>query len=683
MLNSIHSKIIGLLILIMVITALVLISISSREIGDAMLTQQDKFSRHVLALIGLNIKGRYQNLIADKIDAVIRQKELLKAQTLLVTRMLNQRRRTMEDSASRDLNLKQLALDWVDHTDESKFATLFIASKELKILAHPDKRLKALNIGGFINMKGKTLTQILERNQRNEAPIIEVINWEDISGSGEKVLICIRQYPDWEWVVGATTDITAIKEEAQGKLQIIIKTLNKSFEEIIIGETGFPFLFNDEFEILSIGKPDLSQSFQNAINQNSGHLLLHDISNASRKNKGYLSYKTDMFGKKEMITYVSFFKPLNWYIGVTVPINETKQPARAIASKQSVLICVILFVSILLAAWLVSRISKPINSLANWVKEFSTSDLTQKEGKEVLNIQKLATQHKDEVGHLAQAFVQMNSQLRENIAQLMKTTADNERMNSELNVAKNIQLGLLPKVFPPFVDRKDIGIYASLEPAKEVGGDLYDFYFVGEDRICFTIGDVSGKGVPAALMMAITKTLIKLSAGKNESPADIMMEVNNAIAADNPHTMFVTLFIGILDLKTGRIIYSNGGHNPPILVSTQRACHYVKGTSGPLVGVMADISYNELALELFPGEALFLYTDGVTEAQNPAKEFYTDERLLNKVSGLAESKCEETVLSIKSDVKSFADTEPQFDDIAMLIVRYRGREHNTCNIDPY
>lgn len=680
MLNSIHSKIIGLLIMIMVITALVLISISSREIGDAMLAQQDKFSRYVLSLITLNIKGGYHNLIADKIEAVTRQKEILKDKTLLLIRMLNQRESHAGNEIINDSKFKQLALAWVDHIDTKESGTLFITDNALNILAHPDKGLKGVNIGGMINMKEETLSQVLKNKQKNDGPIIEVMKWQqkgpsNNSGTSKKVLICIRQYLAWNWIVGTMVDISTIEVEAHRKLNKIIKTLDESFKEITIAETGFAFLFDNHLNVLAIGNPDLSQLFKDSKNETTQNRLLQDLVKTAREKDGFLSYNAKMFKQGEMIAYVSFFKPLGWYIGVTVPMSEIKQPAAAIASKQSVLIGVILFVSILCAAWLVSRISKPLNRLTSQVKEFSQLDLTQTEEPEDAYIQMLADRYKDEVGHLAQAFVFMKSQLRDNISQLVKTTADNERMNGELNAAKTIQLGLLPKVFPPFIDRKDIGIYASLEPAKKVGGDLYDFYFVGEDRLCFTIGDVSGKGVPAALMMAITKTLIKMSAGKYENASDIMDEVNKAIAADNPQTMFVTLFIGILDLKTGRVTYSNGGHNPPILVSTQRLCQYIKKISGPLVGVIDDASYNELSLDLSPGEALFLYTDGVTEAQNPAKEFYTEERLLEKVSTLATADCEQTVAGIKTDLKDFVGVEPQYDDIAMLMVRYRGRIH--------
>jgi len=680
MLNSIQSKIIGLLIIIMVITAFVLIFISNREIGDAMLAQQDKLSRHVLSLIDLHIKGGYQNLIADKIDSVERQKALLKARTGLVIRMLNRQREFIGQKRISEENGQKITRQWINHSKTGNFGTLFIADTALNILAHPDPDFKEENIGQFTNMKRETLAELLKTKGFGGEFILDVVTQKLPGRSAKfdkKILICMNKYPAWGWVVGTMQDISAIEVEAQKKLEKIVESLRESFQEITIARTGFPFLFNDGHKMLAIGRPELALDFQNAVNSDNNNLLLQEMACAVKEKNGMLSYSASMFGQEEMIAYVLYFKPLAWYIGITVPVSETKQPAMAIASKQSVLIGVILFVSILFTAWVVSRISRPINSLTSWVRAFSKSDLTVKNQKEDIHIQKLADRYKDEVGHLAQAFVFMKTQLRDNISQLMKTTAENERMNGELSVAKSIQLGLLPKVFPPFVDRSDISVYASLEPAKEVGGDLYDFYFVGKDRLCFTIGDVSGKGVPAALMMAITKTLIKMSAARSDSPADIMIEVNNAIAADNPQTMFVTLLIGIMDLKTGRVTYSNGGHNPPILVSTERSCRYVKKISGPVVGVIDNTPYRELSLDLAPGEGLFLYTDGVTEAQNTEKQFYSEDTLIEKLAGRAGESCEQIVKEVKSDLAEFAGLQPQYDDIAMLMVRYKGEPHES------
>ncbi|MCG8618154.1 MAG: SpoIIE family protein phosphatase [Desulfobacterales bacterium] len=674
MFTSLQSKIVSLIIFIMVITALILIFIANKEIGNAMLIQQDKLSRHVLSLIDLNIKGEYNNLITDKIDAVTRHKALLRNRTDMVVKMLDQQNDLITLQSLPPQATQTVVLDWIARSGISKFGSFFVADPDLTIISHAQSDLVGVNIGGFIDMKRKTVAEVLNTAVYDDAPIINVVNWEGSQTAvGDKVLLCMQRYTPWNWIVGTMVSVDTIEVEAQQKLSKIIATLNETFEEITVAQTGFAFLFDESLNILAITDDDRASAFKLSTNSLTGNLLLQDMmAKATHRGDGFLSFESDTFEKGEMVAYISYFKPLGWYIGITVPVSEIMEPVNALTTKQSALIAVILFLSILFTAWLVSRISKPLNILATRVKEFSDEDLTREDAGEDTYIETLAHQYKDEVGRLAQSFVFMKKELRDNIRKLIDTTAENERINGELNVAKSIQLGLLPKIFPPFPERSDLGIYASLEPAKEVGGDLYDFYFVDDNKLCFTIGDVSGKGVPASLMMAITKTLIKTSSGKHENPSDIMIEVNDAIASDNPQSLFVTLFIAILDLDTGKIAYSNGGHNPPILISRTDGCRYIKENSGPVVGIMDEIPYKPLSLTLAPGDALFLYTDGVTEAQNPAKEFYTDETLLEKISALADNTCEDTVLSIKSDLKTFADVEPQFDDIAMLMVRYRG-----------
>ncbi|MCG8687488.1 MAG: SpoIIE family protein phosphatase [Desulfobacterales bacterium] len=668
--KSLQSKIIFLIIFIMLVTGGTINLISNKEIGDAMLNQQNMLSQHVLSLIELNIKGGYHNLIIDKIDSVSRHKQMLKNRMELIVSMIDNHHANSREHNLPEDSSKQVVLKWIKASGQGSHVRSFIADKDLMVIAHPDPTLMGAFIGDFTDMKHKTLAETSDTIIANPDPTIRVINWQAPGGGKKaKYLVCIQYYAPWNWLLGTVVNIDDIEIEAKQQLDKIVETLGESFEEIHIDQTGFAFLFDKQFNVLAISDNSISSGFKQAVNLDTGNLVFEDMIHSSSNKDGFLSYETGLFSSGKMIAYVSYFKPLGWYIGVTVPESEIKQPAKDIASKQTLYIGLILSCAILLTAWLVSKISKPLNILAGRVKAFSKTDLTS--GEEDDPYIKSLMHHKDEVGRLADAFVLMKKQLKDNIRQLIETTAENERIEGELNIAKDIQLGILPKVFPPFPDRREIDIYASLEPAKEVGGDLYDFYFIDENKLCFTIGDVSGKGVPAALMMAITKTLIKNAASKHIGPADIMIEVNEAIAGDNPQSMFVTLFVGIIDLETGKIAYANGGHNPPVYISGASEPAYVKNTSGPMVGIMEDIPYKEYSLTLAPGEALFMYTDGVTEAQNPSKAFYSDARLLEKIKSQGTASSEALILTLKSDINDFAGTEPQFDDIAMLMIKFK------------
>jgi sigma-B regulation protein RsbU (phosphoserine phosphatase) len=260
-----------------------------------------------------------------------------------------------------------------------------------------------------------------------------------------------------------------------------------------------------------------------------------------------------------------------------------------------------------------------------------------------------------------------------NLINERKTRAAKERIESELTIARDIQMNIVPKTFPPFPDMQEIDIHASIEPAREVGGDLYDFFFVDDDHLCFVIGDVSGKGVSAALFMAVSSTLFKASAKPGTPPEEILYRVNNDLCADNEASMFVTAFFGILNIRTGEIVYSNGGHNPPYIRRTSGDVEFLQCASGLALGVMEEFTFVRDIISLKPGDDIVLYTDGVTEAINRQDEFFSDGRLEEflRKTGSTYSACH-LVQSISGTVHDFAAGAVQSDDITLLVIRYNG-----------
>lgn len=257
------------------------------------------------------------------------------------------------------------------------------------------------------------------------------------------------------------------------------------------------------------------------------------------------------------------------------------------------------------------------------------------------------------------------------IEEIIVTTAAKERIESELNVAREIQMGTLPTDFTFEPEHKELDIYAYILPAREVGGDLYDFFFVDEEHLCFTLGDVAGKGVPAALFMVITKELISNNVLLgNLSPADVMTWINKMLYRGNPSSMFVTLIIGILNVKTGMVRYANGGHVPPIFVGCKDDPCYKKELSGPVVGALPGVNYKDISVTLQPGEAFFLCTDGVTEAMNEEEELFGDKRLLEDFTGMKDSSSKEAVEGVLREVGNHVGNAPQSDDIAMMMIRW-------------
>ena len=245
-----------------------------------------------------------------------------------------------------------------------------------------------------------------------------------------------------------------------------------------------------------------------------------------------------------------------------------------------------------------------------------------------------------------------------------------KRMQAELNAGNDIQMSMVPQVFPPFPDRSEFSIYATLKPAREVGGDFFDFFLIDENHLCICIGDVSGKGVPAALIMAITRSLIRAVAGENISSARIVTRVNEELMVHNKQGMFVTLFIGILKLTNGTLTYTNAGHCPSYVLNAPKKPDALKKIHGPPIGFFEENNYQEDTVQLESGEILFMYTDGVTEAHNPQKKLYGDQRLADLLFSNMDKSIETMIQTVVADVKTFEDDADQFDDITVMALKY-------------
>ena len=255
-----------------------------------------------------------------------------------------------------------------------------------------------------------------------------------------------------------------------------------------------------------------------------------------------------------------------------------------------------------------------------------------------------------------------------------QTREAKEKIESELKIARDIQMSMVPKTFPPFPDVPEFDVYAVLEPAKEVGGDFYDFFFTDNDHICFAIGDVSGKGVPAALFMAVTRTMLKSYIDKDTNIDKSMFKLNNDLCLGNEASMFITLFCGILNIRTGEIFYSNGGHNFPYIYRKGGNLETVTSANSVALGCMEDIPYSKGVITLSEGDALVMYTDGVSEAMNKSQEFFTERRLETSINKNVRSSSHDIVRSVMSDVADFVAGAEQSDDITLMVLTYNGND---------
>lgn len=280
--------------------------------------------------------------------------------------------------------------------------------------------------------------------------------------------------------------------------------------------------------------------------------------------------------------------------------------------------------------------------------------------------------NRDEIGQLARAIDQMEEQIQSYVEKITSITAEEEKMRTELSLAARIQLEALPGTFPAFPDRNEFDIYASMKPAKDVGGDFYDFFLVDDDHLCLVIADVSGKGIPAALFMMVSRTILANIAMMGMSPKEVLEKANEAICANNKEEMFVTVWLGILEISTGKVTAANAGHEYPVLKKPDQDFEILIDKHGFVLGGMEEVKYREYEFDMEPGSKLFLYTDGLPEAADNEQNMFGVELMMDALNESLNLSTKEILDHMKGRVDGFVGSAPQFDDLTMLCIEYFG-----------
>ena len=325
-----------------------------------------------------------------------------------------------------------------------------------------------------------------------------------------------------------------------------------------------------------------------------------------------------------------------------------------------------LLILMLLAAFILGkRIVKPLNTITQRISELDETNMEFK--------MEDAYRTGDEVEELAQSFANISHKTVEYLDTVKRVTAEKERIGAELSLATQIQAAMLPHIVPAFPDRKDFDVIGSMDPAKEVGGDFYDYFLIDDDHLGMVIADVSGKGVPAALFMMASKIILQSVAMLGGSPAQILTKTNEAICSNNEAGMFVTVWIGILELSTGKLTCANAGHEYPVFKRPDGNFELFKDRHGFVIGGMEGAKYKEYEIQLEPGSKLFVYTDGVPEATNASQELFGTDRMVEALNRVKDASPMDVLKNVRKAVDSFVLDAEQFDDLTMLCLEYKGR----------
>ena len=445
-------------------------------------------------------------------------------------------------------------------------------------------------------------------------------------------------------------------------MDILIGDLTSYVIDVALGEGAYAFLVNASGDIIaSADMKATDAAFESILDASSA---VYEVS------APIINGETGVMLTSGGVYYA--YTPVssaNWKFCVHIPESLVLAPVKAM--ERNIIAAIFAFVAalaliIFCVVLMVRRFSRqltaPLTALGQDVQTISSGDLDYR----------AEIRSNDEIGDLAGSFNNMAASLKQYIENLTAVTAEKERIGAELDVATHIQKSMLPCIFPAFPDRKEFDIYATMNPAKEVGGDFYDFFMVDDTHLAVVMADVSGKGVPAALFMVIGKTLIKDHTQPGKSLGEVFTDVNNMLCDSNSEGLFITAFEGVLDLVTGEFRYVNAGHEPPYLCKQGEGFEAYKIKAGFVLAGMEDLRYREGSLQLSPGDRIFLYTDGVTEATDGANQLYGSERLHRVLNANLDAGPETLLPAVKADVDQFVGDAPQFDDITMLCLAYRG-----------
>ena len=369
--------------------------------------------------------------------------------------------------------------------------------------------------------------------------------------------------------------------------------------------------------------------------------------------------RMEVDGKRCYVFYTPV-ESIGWSMGLVCPWREVFGSFNYLRRTAALIALMGLLLMFLVCTRVIGREVKPLSALASQAEGIASGNFETRLPE---------TTREDELGTLTHSFAHMQESLVSYIDELTKTTAKKVRIEEELQIARDIQLGMLPRTFPPFPDRRDLDLYASMVPAREVGGDLYD-YFIQDGKLYFCIGDVSGKGVPASLVMATAMNLFRVVGRQNLPPAEIARQINETLAEGNEQLMFVTMFIGALDLADGVLDFCCCGHNPPVLLSCDGEARFLGCLANTSIGVLPGYAFEGEQLEL-GRTPLFLYTDGVTEAEGPEHEQFGEGRLLAALSGKYEG-AEAAVTVVAEAVGEHVRGAVASDDMTMLCLQWRG-----------
>lgn len=515
--------------------------------------------------------------------------------------------------------------------------------------------------------------------------------WWDGAQVTKKAFLALPSYSE---ILGETEMEFGVPVYVEDELVAVVEgsiTMSRIEDELAYGsyvDSSFFVMVNEDGVIIysprESGELAVDHTYKRSILESGNAKLIELFKEARYGNQGFDEIMVD--GEQLYIAYGNMVT-IDWQLFMFVSRDELTRPTQELVDIINYLndqtvdefaasyirsLWIILAVTVIMvviaafeASWLSARLTRPINHMTENVESIS-GDSFSFEMDEIYHTG-------DEIETLAGTFAELSDRTQKYIEEITDITAEKERIAAELDVAAKIQSNMLPKRFPLFPDRNEFELYATMTPAKEVGGDFYDMYLLDDDHLCLVIADVSGKGVPAALFMVVSKTMIKNRAYIGGRPSEILRDVNNSLCENNDENMFVTVWVGILTISTGELIQASAGHEYPVIRKKDEDYKLIETDNGMVLGIMKDLEFEDLIFKLNVGDSLFTYTDGLPEATNAEDQRLELEGMMEALNRHKEDSPGQLLSDIQKEVDAFVKEAPQFDDLTMMILRYNGK----------
>ncbi len=665
-LTSLRSKIFLLVGLTLLVSAALVMITTQRGVTRSAVAMEEHAVRNVLNLLVQDSEARWGGFLQDKIATVRSNRARLVQQGQTILTVIEAFRRQVRSGDLTDARARELVLEWLTGFVSDSGGSVWVFDSSYTVLSGGHRLARNTDISSLVDYKGRALASSVYQEVRTGGSGFTIYRVPDADlQPGGLRYAYVSYVPEWDWVVAVSDDAEGVVRQFEQRRAETELAIADVLNGLRLAESGFAFILGDDGRLIT-PLPSSHVSLLGAVDVATGRTLqgmLHEMPPSAEIQQ--LSF--DPAGTQDTWrVHATYFRPLGWTIVGAVPERDFTRAATELRNRLGVFFLLVLVVALAVAGFVSLRLTRPLHQLSEFARALPEQDLSAGQTLPA-HIAELPRRQPDEVGRLAAAFAYMDEQLREKVSRLLEETSSRERLESELNIGQEIQQGLLPP--PPDAElRALVDLSATMVPAKEVGGDLYNYFFLPDGRLLFAIGDVSDKGVPAALFMASTCTLVRAIAETETDPAVIMTRINDLLSTNNPNLMFVTLVVGVLDLASGHLQWSNAGHSPPCVITPNGELRLLEGRSGPACGVQEGLTYRHHDTQLEAGEVLFGYTDGVTEAVGPGNEQYGEHRLYAILASLTHTNTAGVLAAVLERLDEFVQDTPQSDDITLLAI---------------